>query len=105
MLNLRLTRTAENDLDNIWFYTLTEWGEEQANKYVTLIEKGFYRILENTCIGKERTDVKKGYLAIKQPLAKTFPACIIQPTLKFSPQPCPHPSPASASSASSAIPA
>lgn len=65
MLKIRLALTAERDLENIWIYTITEWGEEQANKYVGLIEQGFSQLLDNPYIGKARPDIKKGYRALQ----------------------------------------
>ncbi len=41
MLKIRLALTAENDLENIWIYTITEWNEEQADKYLGLCRKVF----------------------------------------------------------------
>ena len=34
MLKIRLAQTAQNDLEGIWIYTISEWGEDQAEKYV-----------------------------------------------------------------------
>jgi toxin ParE1/3/4 len=65
MLKIRLALTAEHDLENIWIYTITEWGEEQANKYAGLIEQGFSQLLDNPYIGKARPDIKKGYRALQ----------------------------------------
>ncbi|MGH8551388.1 MAG: type II toxin-antitoxin system RelE/ParE family toxin [Methylococcales bacterium] len=65
MLKIRLTRMAENDLEEIWYYTLSEWGEEQANQYAAFIEEGFHMIGKNPHIGQERSDVKKGYRALQ----------------------------------------
>jgi toxin ParE1/3/4 len=65
MLKIRLALTAENDLENIWIYTITEWSEEQADKYLGLIEQGFSQLLDNPYLGKSRQDIKKGYRALQ----------------------------------------
>lgn len=65
MLKIRLTQAAKDDLEDIWVYTISEWGEDQADKYVALIEKGFSQVLENPYIGKARLDVKKGYRVLR----------------------------------------
>jgi toxin ParE1/3/4 len=57
MLKLRYSFKAENDLEQIWRYTLSEWGLEQAEKYMALIEKGMHLLLENPYLGKARPDV------------------------------------------------
>lgn len=59
MLKIRLTQTAEQQLEDIWFYTLSEWSEEQANQYVSMIEQGVMQLLDNPYIGKARPEIKK----------------------------------------------
>lgn len=65
MPKIRLTQTAQRDLENIGIYTITEWGEEQANNYIGLIEQGFSQLLDNPSIGKARPDIKKGYRVLQ----------------------------------------
>jgi len=65
MLKIRLAHTAERDLELIWIYTMVEWSEEQANKYVGLIEQGFSQLLDNPYLGKARPDIKTGYRALQ----------------------------------------
>jgi toxin ParE1/3/4 len=65
LLKIRLTQTAEQDIEDIWIYTISEWGEDQADNYVALIEKGFSQVLDNPYIGKVRPDVKNGYRALQ----------------------------------------
>ncbi|TAN70702.1 MAG: type II toxin-antitoxin system RelE/ParE family toxin [Methylobacter sp.] len=59
MLKIRLTQAAEQHLEDIWFYTLSEWSEEQANQYVSMIEQGVMQLLDNPYIGKSRPEIKK----------------------------------------------
>lgn len=59
MLKIRLTQAAEQQLEDIWFYTLSEWGEVQAVQYVSMIEQGITQLLENPYIGKARPEIKK----------------------------------------------
>lgn len=61
MPRIRLSLTAEHDLEAIWRYTVSEWGPEQAEKHLALIEKGAHLLLENPYIGQARPDVKAGY--------------------------------------------
>jgi toxin ParE1/3/4 len=65
MLKIRLAHAAETDLEAIWIYSLAEWGEGQADKYVGLIEQGFYDLLDNPYLGKARPDVKTDYRALQ----------------------------------------
>ncbi|HEY8035090.1 MAG TPA: type II toxin-antitoxin system RelE/ParE family toxin [Methylobacter sp.] len=59
MLKIRLTQAAEQQLEDIWFYTLNEWSEEQADQYVSMIEQGVMQLLDNPYIGKARPEIKK----------------------------------------------
>lgn len=59
MLKIRLTQTAEQQLEDIWIYTLSEWGEAQAGQYVSMIEQGIMQLLDNPYIGKARPEIKK----------------------------------------------
>ncbi|MGH8536468.1 MAG: type II toxin-antitoxin system RelE/ParE family toxin [Gammaproteobacteria bacterium] len=47
----------------MWRYTVSEWGLEQAEEYLALIQKGTHLLLDNPYIGQARTDVKAGYRA------------------------------------------
>lgn len=64
MPRIRLSLTAKRDLETIWRYTVSEWGLEQAEKYLALIQKGTHLLLDNPYIGQARTDVKAGYRAL-----------------------------------------
>ncbi|WP_340122316.1 type II toxin-antitoxin system RelE/ParE family toxin [Methylobacter svalbardensis] len=59
MLKIRLTQAAEQHLEDIWFYTLSEWSEAQAGQYVSMIEQGIMQLLDNPYIGKARPEIKK----------------------------------------------
>lgn len=37
MADFRFYKTAREELEDIWFYTLQEWSEKQANKYLAEI--------------------------------------------------------------------
>jgi Plasmid stabilization system protein len=52
VLKIRLTQTAEQQLEDIWFYTLSEWGEVQANQYVSMIEQGITQLLNTPILAK-----------------------------------------------------
>ena len=65
MLKIRLARSAESDLEEIWHYTISNWGLRQAEKYVALIEEKLSQLVENPHLGKARPDVKEGYRALQ----------------------------------------
>jgi toxin ParE1/3/4 len=62
---LRLSSAAEQQLEDILFFTFAEWGEAQAEKYAALIDKCLSHILANPNLGKLRADVKPGYRALQ----------------------------------------
>ena len=64
MLTLNLTEKAEQDLNTIYAYSLKQWGQKQANNYFSQIEKTFYLLLDNPCLGKQRNDLKQGYRSV-----------------------------------------
>lgn len=37
MAGFRLYRTAQEELEDIWFYTFRKWGERQADRYLSKI--------------------------------------------------------------------
>jgi toxin ParE1/3/4 len=65
MLKIRLAQAAENDLEEIWICTLSEWGENQAEKYMALIQRAISQLLEHPYLGKARPDVKRSYRALQ----------------------------------------
>jgi toxin ParE1/3/4 len=61
---LFFSEDAENDLDNINFYTLTTWGEQQLYRYAATLEQAFADIAKNPAIGRSREGLPqrfKGY--------------------------------------------
>ena len=45
-----LTPEAKQDIRNIWLYTVEHWGERQADRYVDLLEAGFWKIAQRRII-------------------------------------------------------
>lgn len=58
-----LSPNAQKSLRNTKAYSLEEFGEEQAIIYLKLIEKKLQMIAESPDIGREREEIKKGYLS------------------------------------------
>lgn len=48
---------AEQDLVEIWLYTLDEWGEYQANKYLDDLDAVLRLLAEQPLICRERTEL------------------------------------------------
>ncbi len=54
-------KLAETDLEDIWLYTIEEWGIEQADEYIRMLLSRFSWISKNPLLGKKRDDIKLGY--------------------------------------------
>lgn len=64
MLSLRKTTEAENDLIDIWLYSLDQWGVTQADHYLDQLDKGFSMIVDHPKIGKPVDHIRDGYRAL-----------------------------------------
>jgi toxin ParE1/3/4 len=64
-LAIRLTRTAERDLENIALYTRQSWGGKQHASYRTAIDQAFSMLAEHPRSGRSRDDVFPGCRSIR----------------------------------------
>ena len=65
MGNLKFTKKAVLDLDEIWAYTLKEWSEGQADKYYNELIK-FCKVLSDTPnLGKVYSIIHPNLLGFK----------------------------------------
>lgn len=61
MAELTLRPKAIEDLEAIWDYTVETWGEEQAERYLHLINRSFHKITDNPGIGRPSDAIRQGY--------------------------------------------
>jgi toxin ParE1/3/4 len=61
MPSYRLTPAAKSDLVTIWNYTVENWGEKQAEKYLLEIEARLEQLAVNPKLGRQRPEIKPGY--------------------------------------------
>jgi toxin ParE1/3/4 len=61
MQAFRLTAKAMDDMRSIGRYTETNWGREQRNKYLSMIENCFHVIENQPEIGIVCNDIRAGY--------------------------------------------
>ena len=54
------SRLAETDLLSIGAYTLREWGEEQAIRYLADLEVGCQMLAENPALGRSCDEIRPG---------------------------------------------
>lgn len=60
-----ISNEAENDLENIWFYTFQAWSVNQADEYLNLIVSQIQYIANNPKSGKDYGKIRKGYFRSK----------------------------------------
>lgn len=61
MSSFYLTLRAKKDLRTIWRYSISRWGEAQADSYITGLHQRFAWLAEHPNTGKRRNDIKQGY--------------------------------------------
>lgn len=60
-MNYKISKEAENDLENIWLYTFENWSIVQAYYYFDLIMDEIEYLSKNPKSGKDYSTVRKGY--------------------------------------------
>lgn len=66
MSSFRLTPRALQDLDSIADFTLSRWGERQAEKYVSALHQCFQSPADHPLAGRVRDDIATGYRSYRQ---------------------------------------
>lgn len=61
MTKYRISKLAQQDLENIWDYTVDEWSIEQAEKYIGGLLSCFDRLAAGSTIGKPVEYIRQGY--------------------------------------------
>jgi len=64
MKQLRISPAALADLDRIWDYTATNWGDDQAERYLRKIQKACDDISARRNSGSSAEHVRAGYRKI-----------------------------------------
>ncbi len=65
MAKYHLTNKAVEDLSNTWNYTYENWGEEQADKYYTVLLNFCETLAGHPSVGKKYDEVTLGILGCK----------------------------------------
>ncbi|SEA76782.1 toxin ParE1/3/4 [Desulfuromusa kysingii] len=65
MIQVILSPKAKSDLSDIWEYTLSEWGIDQAEKYVRELWAAMQEKGVDLSTSTDITDVRKGYRKIR----------------------------------------
>jgi toxin ParE1/3/4 len=59
MSGWQLSRRARADLAEIWRYTFSRWGRDQADQYVKAIYEAFGKLLAKPSLGRPFPDAAK----------------------------------------------
>lgn len=65
MLKIKITPKAESDLENIWKYTSTTWGETQADQYLDQLESGMQHLISHPDLGVDYSHIRSGYRRLR----------------------------------------
>lgn len=60
-MKYKISRAAQQDVENIWHYTLQKWSLEQADRYFNLILDEIEYIAMHPESGKDYSKVRAGY--------------------------------------------
>ena len=67
-----LRELAQNDLEEIWFYTYEEWGLVQADSYLQSLITRFDWLAKSPHSGRKRDDIKTGYYCFPEGMHLIF---------------------------------
>ena len=65
-MTYRISKPARRDLDNIWRYTETNWGIQQADRYVDALLTRFVWLTMNKPMWSKRQEVADGLYSYNQ---------------------------------------
>ncbi len=61
MAGYALSPAAQADLENIWDYTVTHWGEVQAEDYTRDIQAACEALSNGMLVSRSADDIRAGY--------------------------------------------
>ena len=61
MPSFSLTNMAKADLKGIALYTQEQWGRDQRDEYLTMLDVCFHQLAANPLKGKDSSDIRHGY--------------------------------------------
>ena len=57
----RLSPKARDDMESVWLYTLSQWGDEQTERYIDDLAVAFDLLTTNPRLGKSCGNIRPGY--------------------------------------------
>lgn len=65
-MRLRVSRKAREDLLDIAHFTVERWGEEQARKYLWLLDSKLRALARHPTAGIRSDDIRPGYWRVRE---------------------------------------
>lgn len=65
-MNYQIRQSVYDELEQIWLYSLENWGIEQADQYTRELMSRFQWLADNPKAGRARDDIKPGYYCFPQ---------------------------------------
>ena len=62
MMRLLFSPAAQNDIENIYDYTLQTWGADQAQSYIGQLRDACNGLQSGKLKGRDASDIRQGYL-------------------------------------------
>ena len=62
----RLSLEADKDLEDIYDYTVSQFGEDQAVKYLLGLEEIFFSLCDNPQMGRERKEIRENLRSVSK---------------------------------------
>jgi toxin ParE1/3/4 len=57
----RLSPKARDDMESVWLYTLSQWGQEQTEKYIDDLVAALDLLMTSPRLGKRCDNIRAGY--------------------------------------------
>ena len=76
MANVRLSKLAYQDLEQIDAYTVTRWGLHQADRYVRELSDRFVQLADNPELGRARDALREGVRSLPADKHIIFYKCL-----------------------------
>jgi toxin ParE1/3/4 len=64
-MKFRISRLAQNDLEEIWLFTKKNWSISQADRYLNLLFDEIDFIVGNPASGSDFSHIRDGYFRTK----------------------------------------
>lgn len=61
MLEINKQNNAEDDLINIWLYSLEQWDESTADRYLDLLNRAIEKLRLHPRSGMDCSEIREGY--------------------------------------------